>query len=149
MNDADRDFLDRHHAAAMITLRPDGTPHVVRVGIALVDGKLWSSGTRRRVRTKNLRRDPRAALFVFDPSGSAAWAWLALETRVTIHDGPDAPEKSVRLFQAMQAGMPRQPAPGHLFWERQERTVEEFVRIMEAEERLIYEFDVLRSYGMH
>jgi PPOX class probable F420-dependent enzyme len=149
MNEAERAFLERNHAAAMITLRPDGAPHAVRVGVALVDGRLWSSGTQRRARTKHLRRDPRAALFVFDPSGGAAWAWLALEAKVTILDGPDAPEKNVRLFQAMQAGMPRQPAPGHLFWERQERTVDDFLRIMEEEQRLIYEFEVLRTYGMH
>jgi PPOX class probable F420-dependent enzyme len=149
MNEHERAFLERHHAAAMITLRPDGTPHVVRVGTALVDGKLWSSGTRRRVRTEHLRRDPRAALFVFDSSGSSPASWLALEATVTILEGPDSPEKSVELFRVMQAGMPRRPAPGHLFWEGQERTVEEFVRIMEEEERLIYEFEITRTYGMH
>ncbi len=38
-------FLEQNHAAAMITLRADGTPGAVRVGVGLVDGKLWSSGT--------------------------------------------------------------------------------------------------------
>src|SRR5258708_34684290 len=36
--------LFRSRGAAMVTLRADGTPHAVRVGMALVDGKLWSSG---------------------------------------------------------------------------------------------------------
>jgi PPOX class probable F420-dependent enzyme len=149
MNQQEREFLEQNHAAAMITLWPDGTPHVVRVGVALVDGKLWSSGTRRRVRTAHLRREPRAALFVFDPSGSRAWAWLALEARVTILEGNDVPEQSVRLFRVMQAGMSRQPQPGNLFWEGQERSVEEFQRIMVEEQRLIYEFEVTRTYGLH
>ena len=70
----------------MTTLRTDGTPHVARVGVALVDGKVWSSGTQTRLRTKHLRRDPRSTLFVFD----AEFRWLALESRVTILDGPDA-----------------------------------------------------------
>jgi PPOX class probable F420-dependent enzyme len=104
MNDAEREFLERNHAAAMVTLRPGGSPHVVRVGVALVDGKLWSSGLPQRVRTGHLRRDPRAALFVFDPSGSNAWAWLAVEAVVTILEGPDAPDKSVELFREMQKG---------------------------------------------
>ena len=71
-------FLHKAHAAAMVTLRADGTPHAVRVGVALVDGRLWSSGTQDRTRTPRLRRDPRCTLFVFDPG----FAWLALETRV-------------------------------------------------------------------
>ena len=61
-----RAFLDEHRSAAMVTLRRDGTPHAVQVGVAVVDGALWSSGTARRARTRHLRRDPRATLFVFD-----------------------------------------------------------------------------------
>lgn len=38
-------FLEKNHAAAMTTLRADGTPHTVRVGVALVDGKVWISAT--------------------------------------------------------------------------------------------------------
>ncbi len=85
-------FLERNHAAAMATLRPDGTPHVVRVGVGLVDGRLWSSGTQGRVRTRHLRRDPRSTLFVFDPYDSSnAWNRLGLETTVTILEGSAAP----------------------------------------------------------
>ena len=66
--------------------------------MALVDGKLWSSGTADRVRTRRLRRDPRCTLFVYD----TGYAWLALETSVTILDGPDAAERNLRLFRVMQ-----------------------------------------------
>jgi uncharacterized pyridoxamine 5'-phosphate oxidase family protein len=38
-------FLEKNHSAAMTTIRTDGSPHSVRVGVALVEGKLWSSGT--------------------------------------------------------------------------------------------------------
>ena len=54
LTDKDRAFLDAHHAAAMITLRADATPHAVRAGVALVDGTLWSSGTHDRIRTEHL-----------------------------------------------------------------------------------------------
>src|SRR4030095_3518874 len=90
----ERDFLRQHHAPAKITLKTDGMPHAVRVGVVLVDGTLWSSGTRDRVRTRNLQRDPRAVLFVFE-QGFAA---LTLETRVRILDGPDIPAQRVRLL---------------------------------------------------
>ena len=77
MDDRIREYLEKQHSAAMTTLRPDGTPHIVRVGVALVNGKLWSTGTQTRVRTRHLRRDPRSTLFVFD----GEWRWLTLECR--------------------------------------------------------------------
>lgn len=148
LDGGEREFLERNHAAAMVTLRPDGGPHVVRVGVALVDGKLWSSGLPSRIRTGHLRRDHRAALFVFDASSSNPFAWLGIEATATILEGPDAAEQSVRLFRAMQADMPKPPPPGHLYWEGGLRTEEEFLDFMRDERRLIYEFDVLRTYGL-
>jgi hypothetical protein len=124
----------------MITVRPDGTPHAVRVGVGLVDGKLWSSGTQKRKRTQYLRRDPRATLFVFD----AQWQWLTLECRVHFLEGLDAPELNLRFFKGMQAHM----AGGKLTWFGREVTEEELLQIMRDEQRLIYEFDVQRAYGM-
>ena len=138
-----RAFLEKNHSAAMATLRPDGTPHVVRVGVALVEDKLWSSGVPSRVRTRHLRRDPRCTLFVFD----AAWNHLTLETRVTILDGPDAAELNLRLFTEMQKdrGLP----PGTLLWNGQPKTQAEFLQTMREEQRLIYEFDEPRRvYGL-
>jgi hypothetical protein len=96
------EFLAKNHSAAMITPRPDGTPHAVRVGIAVVDGKIWSSGTQARRRTSFLRRDPRATLFVFE----GAWQWLTLECRVHMIEGDTAPAEHVRLFRVMQGLKP-------------------------------------------
>ena len=106
--------------------------------MALVDGRLWSSGSQDRVRTERLRRDPRCTVFVFD----AGYAWLALETTVTILDGPDAPALSVRLFREMQ-NRPKGP----LSWFGGELTEDAFLKVMVEEGRLIYEFDVLKTYG--
>ena len=144
LSDREREFLERNRSAAMVTLRPDGSPHTVRVGVALVDGRIWSSGTRARARTRNLRRDPRASLFVFDDR----LGWLSLDATVTILDGPDAAENSLRLFQTMQRGMDPGPSPGTVLWEGTERGPEEFLRIMVEQRRLIYQFEVIRSYGM-
>jgi PPOX class probable F420-dependent enzyme len=131
LSDEDRGFLAQNRAAVMVTLKADGTPHVARVGVGLVDGKLWSSGTQDRIRTKHLRRDPRCTLFVFDTGH--AYRWVGLETTVTILDGPDAPQLNLALYRAL-AGEPDD--------------VDEYLRAMVAERRLIYEFDVTRSYGM-
>jgi PPOX class probable F420-dependent enzyme len=145
LSERERGFLEQHRSAAMATLRADGSPHVVRVGVAVVDGKVWSSGTKGRARTRHLRRDPRATLFVFDDR----WRWLSLDSTVTILEGPDAPENSLRLFQTMQQGMDPGPSPGTVLWEGTERTPEEFLRIMVEEQRLIYQFEVVRAYGLY
>jgi hypothetical protein len=67
---------------------------------------------------------------------------------VTILEGPEAPEQNLRLFQEMQRGMSPGPSPGHLLWSGQERTFDEFLRIMVEEQRLIYELEVIRGYGL-
>lgn len=140
LSENDRRFLEVNQSAAMITVGPEGTPKVARVGVALVDGKLWSSGTEDRVRTKRLRRDPRCTLFVYE----AGWSWLALETTVTTLAGSDAPRQSLRLFRVMQ----RRPT-GPLSWFGGELDEEEFLQAMVEEKRLIYEFDVRHAYGLH
>jgi hypothetical protein len=132
-------FLDHQHSAAMITIGPSGLPKPVRVGIALVDGKLWSSGTQDRIRTRRLRRDPRCTLFVFDQG----FGWLALETTVTILEGPEAAMQNLRLFRVMQ----NRPS-GPLTWFGTELDEDRFLQVMAEEHRLVYEFDVKHSYGL-
>lgn len=135
----DIEFLETHPAAAMVTVAPDGVAKVARVAVSLVDGRLWSSGTQERVRTKRLRRDPRCTLFVYDTS----FAWLALETTVTILEGPETTAGTLRLFRQMQ-GRPT----GSLGWFGGELTEEEFLQRMVDEQRLIYQFEVHHTYGV-
>lgn len=138
------DFLTRSHAAAMVTLGADGTPHAVRVAVALVGDKLWSSGTHDRRRTGNLRRDPRCTLFVFDAKDPTNWSYLALETRVTILDGPEVGPGSLKLFRVMQ-GLTDESQP--IMWNGRAMPEKEFLEAMSDERRLIYEFDVQKAYG--
>src|SRR3954463_15770981 len=118
-----RAFIEANRSAAMTTLRRDGSAPAVRVGLALVDGRLWSSGTADRVRTRHLRRDPRSTLFVFGGGYEA----LTLEATVRILEGPDAPRLSWQLFSTMQRGMVPAPAPGHLMWFGQQLSEEDFL----------------------
>jgi PPOX class probable F420-dependent enzyme len=129
MDDEARKFLEKNHSAVMTTTKADGMPHVARVGVGLVDGKLWSSGTQGRVRTEHLRRDPRAALCVLDEGG---YGWLGIEANVNILDGPDAPQLNLALYREL-AGEPED--------------VEEYLGAMVREERLIYEFEIIKTYG--
>ena len=130
MEDKIRRFLESNHAAVMTTLKSDGTPHVARVGVGLVDGKLWSSGTQTRLRTGHLRRDPRATLAVLDYSNP--YRWMGLETRVTIREGDSAVDDNLALYRVL-AGEPDD--------------LQEYRDAMVAEQRLVYEFTVERAYG--
>ena len=129
MDDKVRKFLEDHHDAVQTSIKKDGTPHVARIGIGLVDGKLWSSATQDRVRTSHLRRDPRSTLMVM---GDNRWEWMGLETRVTILDGPDAPQLNLKLYRVL-AGEPDD--------------LDEYLDAMVKEKRIIYEFEILKSYG--
>ena len=140
LTDSELAFLQKNTSAAMVTVNSDGIAKVARVGVALIDGKLWSSGTADRVRTRRLRRDPRCTLYVHDN----AFGFLALESTVTILDGPDAAALSLRLFRVMQ-GKPTGP----LSWFGGEFEEDEFLAHMQAEQRLIYEFEPHHTYGLH
>ena len=140
LTDSDKDFLDKNVSAAMITIGSDGIAKAGRVGVRLVDGKIWSSGTRDRVRTSRLRRDPRATFFVFD----AEFGYLTIETTVTILDGPDAPELNLQFFRGIQ----RKPS-GTLSWFGGELDQEQFLQTMRDEGRVIYEGKIDKAYGMH
>jgi hypothetical protein len=124
----------------MVTVSGDGVAKAVRVAVALVDSRLWSSGTRDRARTKRLRADPRCTLYVHDQG----YGYLTLETTVTILEGPDVPAHTLRLFRDLQ-GKPTGP----LTWFGAELEEADFLRRMVEEGRVLYEFDVTRAYGLH
>lgn len=131
MDDRVRKFLEQHHDAVMTTLKKDGRPHVARIGAGLVDGKLWSSGTRTRVRTKNLQRDPRATLLVL---GGNRFEWLALETETKIiDDGDGTIDENLALYRVLAGKDPDD--------------MDDYYRGMRDEKRLIYEFAITRAYG--
>ena len=140
LSTSDLEYLAHNHSAAMITVAADGIAKAARVGIVMVNGKIWSSGTKTRARTRRLRLDPRCTLFVFD----AQHGFLCLETNVTILEGDDVPDLSVRLFREMQ-GRPSGP----LGWFSGDLDEDAFRAKMIDEGRIIYEFEAVRAYGVH
>ncbi|GAB3806330.1 hypothetical protein GCM10028798_29030 [Humibacter antri] len=139
LTEQQKTFLESHRAAAMITNGRDGMPKAVRVGVVLVDGRVWSSGTQSRVRTRRVRRDPRCTMFVFDQ----AYSYLTIEGTITVLDGPDAPQQNLRLFRIMQ----NRP-DGPLNWYGTELDEPAFLTRMVEEERLVYELAPSRAYGL-
>ena len=62
------------------------------------------------------------------------WSWLGLETRVTIFDSEDAPQRNLALYRIL-AGEPED--------------LDEYLAAMVKDQRLIYRFEILRAYGQY
>jgi PPOX class probable F420-dependent enzyme len=130
LNELAQKFLEENHALIMVTVRADGTAHAARANCALVEGKLWSSGTKGRVRTKHLRANPNATFCVF----ARDRRWIGIEGIVTIHESPDAPQQTLALHRAQG---------------REPDDVNKFLKDMVAQERIIYELEPKRVYGSY
>jgi len=140
-------FTSANRDAAMVALRRDGTPHVTRIVAGLVDGVLISSGTRSRLRTKLLSRDPRCTLFFFETTpgaGRAFGAYMSVETTVTIHDGPEGLRRSVEYFKRIMGTT----ADGKVTYGGKAYTEQEALEALERDGRILYEFNVNRVYGV-
>jgi PPOX class probable F420-dependent enzyme len=132
VDDKIRQFLEKYHDAVQTSLKKDGTPHVARIGVGLVDGKLWSSATNTRARTKYLRRDPRSTLMVISDN---RYQWLGLETEVEIiDDGDGTIEQNLALYRVIAGKDPDD--------------MDDYHRGMRDEERIVFQFNIKRSYGM-
>jgi hypothetical protein len=53
------------------------------------------------------------------------------------------------LFEGMQRRMPNPPPEGRLMWFGQTLSIDDFLEKMVEEQRLIYQFEVQRAYGMY
>ncbi|MFD4509645.1 PPOX class F420-dependent oxidoreductase [Streptomyces sp. NPDC058457] len=65
-DDSLRDLLDARNFASVATLGPDGAPHNSVVWIKREGDTVLFSSTGGRQKVRNLRRDPRISLTVFD-----------------------------------------------------------------------------------
>lgn len=138
-------FVAEHPDAAMITLRGDGSPHVARVELGVVDGRIRSSGAPGLVRTGNVRRDHRCTLFVFGPPP----LWLGIEAVATILDGPDADIHSARLMRARHPDTSVGYVMAHDQSIESDRayTLAEYRTHVQTNGLFVFDFDIVRSYG--
>ncbi|MDT7644537.1 MAG: hypothetical protein QOC75_1537 [Pseudonocardiales bacterium] len=139
-------FINRYPDAAMITSRADGTAHMARIELSVVDGRIRTSGSPKLVRMRHVRRDPRCSLFVFGPAPH----WLGLETRASILDGPDAPQLLLALMRSRHRDRtPPGMVLGHDYELGQDRLYpeQEYLDHVRAEQRFVFDFEIIRAYG--
>lgn len=115
-----RSFLRDNHHAVLVTRKQDGGVQTSPVLCGLVGDDVVISTTQDRAKTKNLRRDPRAAVCVF--TDAYFGRWVEVESIATIIDLPDALEGLRALY--------RQAAGEHPDWD-------EFDTAMAREDRCL------------
>lgn len=111
----------------LVTLFPDGRPHVSVVLAVVIDGHLWISSTQTRAKTKNVRIDPRVTF----QAGSGPW--VAIEGTARIREGDGILEDLRRHYRTARGEHPN--------WD-------EYDRAMIQDQRLIIDIEPIRAYGM-
>ena len=80
----------QHRLGVLVTQKRDGRPQLSNITYAVADdGLIRISVTDDRAKTKNLRRDPRASLYVGRQDG---WAYLVLEGTASLSPVAAAPD---------------------------------------------------------
>lgn len=101
--DETRDFIRTHHHTVLVTRKASGglqmSPVVAGIG---EDGTVHISVTQDRAKTRNLRRDPRAALCVF--TDKFFGEWVQVDGEATIVDLPDAMGPLKSLYRQVSGG---------------------------------------------
>jgi PPOX class probable F420-dependent enzyme len=82
-------YLERSRTATMATNGPTGTPHVVAMWYALIDGQIWFETKAASQKAQNLRRDDRITCMIEDGLTYDVLRGVSIEGRATIVEDPD------------------------------------------------------------
>lgn len=83
-------FVESSRTATMATVGPTGTPHLVAMWFAVIDGRIWFETKSRSQKAVNLRRDGRITVMVEDGLTYDTLRGVAIEGRAEIVDDPEA-----------------------------------------------------------
>jgi PPOX class probable F420-dependent enzyme len=126
--EAARRFLKDNHRAVLATRRRDGGLQMSPVTVGVDEsGRAIVSSTEARVKTRNLRRDPRASLCVMNDRFFGAW--IQIDGTATIVSLPEAMDRLVDYY--------RRIAGEHPDWD-------EFREAMARERRVLVSIDIQR-----
>ncbi len=124
-----REFLRAHHRAVLATSRADGRPQLSPVAATVDDeGRVLISTREAAIKTRNLRRDPRASLCVLNDAFFGEW--IQVEGTAEIISLPDAMEILVSYYRGVGGEHPD--------WD-------EYRAAMEREHRVIVRITMTRA----
>jgi PPOX class probable F420-dependent enzyme len=100
-----REFIRKNHRAVLSTFRRDGTPQLSPVAADVdPDGMVVVSSRETAMKTKNLRRDPRATLCVLNDGFYGPW--ITVDGRAAVVSLPEAMEGLVEYYQRVAGEHP-------------------------------------------
>jgi PPOX class probable F420-dependent enzyme len=103
--DAAREFLRAHHRAVLATSRVDGRPQLSPVLCAVDEkGRVLISTRETAIKTRNLRRDPRASLCGLNDGFFGDWVQAEGEAEVV--SLPDAMELLMEYYRLISGEHP-------------------------------------------
>ncbi|MEO9224014.1 MAG: PPOX class F420-dependent oxidoreductase [Acidimicrobiales bacterium] len=128
-------LITSNRKGVLVTLKADGRPQLSNVMYAVDDGVIRISVTDPRAKTRNLRRDPRASLYV---TSDDFWSYAVAEGTARLSPVASEPddatvEELVSLYRALQSEHPD--------WDDYRRT-------MVADQRLVVHLPISHVYGM-
>src|SRR5690349_12609934 len=82
-------FVEQSRTATMATNGPRGTPHLVAMWYAVIDGQIWFETKSRSQKAVNLRRDNRITVSIEDGLTYDTLRGVALEGTAEIVEDPD------------------------------------------------------------
>jgi PPOX class probable F420-dependent enzyme len=127
--EAARDIVRGQHHAVLATMRRDGTPQMSPVAATVDDdGRVVISSRETAIKTKNVRRDPRAWLCVL-PDGFYG-QWVQVEGDVEVLSLPEAMDGLVAYFRSI--------AGEHDDWD-------DYRAAMQREQRVLIRLDLTRA----
>lgn len=129
------EFARTHRNGVLTTIRRDGRPQLSNVVYAIVDDAIKVSLTTDRAKTKNLQRDPRAALYV---GREDFWAYAVIDGAASLT--PVAADPDDATVDAL-VDLYRTLAGEHDNWA-------EYRAAMVADHRLVLTVTPTNAYGM-
>jgi PPOX class probable F420-dependent enzyme len=130
-------FIRNRKQGVLTTIRANGRPQLSNILFAPADDDTFHiSVTDDRAKTRNLRRDPRASLYVL---GDSFWQYVVLEVDVELTPvATDPQDATVEMLVAMYRSARGEEHPD---WD-------EYRSTMVADKRLVLILRPERAYGM-
>jgi PPOX class probable F420-dependent enzyme len=81
-------FVEHSRTTTLATNGPNGTPHLVAMWYAVLDGELWFETKAKAQKVRNLRRDDRVTCMIEDGRTYDALRGVAIEGRAVVSEDP-------------------------------------------------------------
>ena len=129
------DRIGTHGLGVLVTLKRDGRPQLSNVTYVFDGERIRVSLTDGRAKTKNLRRDPRASLYV---NGSNGRSYVVLEGKAEL--SPVAADPYDEVVEEL-VDYYRTTSGEHPDWD-------EYRRVMVTDKRLVFSMTIDHAYGV-